>query len=86
LVEFGLRQNKKSYEEFKKSGEEFKDAIFKMCKRIISEEEFPKRFEDTTLLPSSAQAPAKFSWAELALILFPPAPGRPPGRPAARPE
>jgi hypothetical protein len=27
-----------------------------------------------SLLPSSAQAPAKFSWAELALILFPPAP------------
>ena len=32
-------------------------------------------------LPSSAQAPAKFSWAELALILFPPAPARQPARP-----
>ena len=26
------------------------------------------------VLPSSAQAPAQLSWAELALILFPPAP------------
>ena len=42
------------------------------------------------LLPSSAQAPAQLSWAELALISFPPAPtrpaGRPPGRLAAHPS
>jgi hypothetical protein len=31
------------------------------------------------ILPSSAQDPAQLSWAELALILFPPA--RPPTRP-----
>ena len=33
----------------------------------------------TRMLPSSAQAPAQLSWAELALISFPPAPGRPAG-------
>ena len=33
---------------------------------------------------SSAPAPAQLSWAELALILFPPAPARPPGRPPGR--
>ena len=36
------------------------------------------------LLPSSAQAPAQLSWAELVLILFPPAPARPPGWPPGR--
>ena len=36
------------------------------------------------ILPSSAQAPAQLSWAELALILFPPAPARPHGRPPVR--
>ena len=35
-------------------------------------------------MESSAQAPAQLSWAELALILFPPAPARPPGRPPVR--
>ena len=33
-------------------------------------------FIDDYLLPSSAQAPAQLIWAELALILFPSAPGR----------
>ena len=43
------KKNKKSYDFLTKSGQEFKDAIFKLCKRMISEEEFPKRFEETTL-------------------------------------
>ena len=44
-------------------------------------------FEDNQIvLPSSAQAPAQLSWAELVVFLLYPAPGRPPGRPAARPE
>ena len=37
------------------------------------------------ILPSSSQAPAQLSWAELALILFPPAPARPPAHPAGHP-
>ena len=35
----------------------------------------------SAILPSSAQAPAQLSWAELVVFLLYPAPARPPGRP-----
>ena len=51
--------------------------------RLIEFEGLPDEVYSDWLLPSSAQAPAKFSWAELALSLFPPARARPPAHRAA---
>ena len=40
---------KRNYDFLIKSSESFKDAIFKLCKRIIEDETVPDKFRDTTL-------------------------------------
>ena len=42
-------RNKRSYDFITKAGEDFQDSMFMLCKRMIGEECFPKRFEETTL-------------------------------------
>ena len=42
-------KGKKSYDFLVKSGHGFKQAVFKLCKRMIEEEEFPASFELTIL-------------------------------------
>ena len=44
------KKKKSSYDFLTKAGDRFKDAVFTLCRRMITEEEFPKRFEDTTLV------------------------------------
>ena len=39
----------KSYDLLTKSSERFKDSVFKLTKRMIEEEKFPNRFDDTKL-------------------------------------
>ena len=41
--------NKRSYDFLLKASEEFKEAVFKLCERIINEEIIPENFRDTTL-------------------------------------
>ena len=40
---------KKSYDFIMKAGPKFQEAVFKLCKRMIEEEEFADRFEETIL-------------------------------------
>ena len=44
-----VKKNKRSYDFFTKAGADFKNSVFKLCKRLIQDEEFPKRFFDTVL-------------------------------------
>ena len=43
------KNNKRNYDFLIKSSEEFKDAVFNLCKRIIDNETVPEKFRDTTL-------------------------------------
>ena len=49
IVEKFRKNNKRNYDFLVKSSEEFKEAIFKLCKRIIEEETIPDKFRQTTL-------------------------------------
>ena len=45
-----FKENKKStYDFLVKGGEKFKGAVFRLCKRMIENEEFPSSFESTLL-------------------------------------
>ena len=43
------KKNKHSYDFITKAGKSFKNSVFKLCKRLIQGEEFPKRFFETVL-------------------------------------
>ena len=38
------KKNKRSYDFLTKAGDHFKDSVFKLCKSLIQNEKFPKRF------------------------------------------
>ena len=40
---------KRSYDFLLNTGERFKEAVFRLCRRMLEEEEFPSSFDDTTL-------------------------------------
>ena len=42
-------RNKRGYDFLIKAGKGFLDSIFKFCKRMLSEEQFPARFSETIL-------------------------------------
>ena len=44
------KKKKRSYDFLTKAGDKFKDAVFNLCRRMISEERFPERFDETTLV------------------------------------
>ena len=48
IKKFGSKQTK-SYDFLLKSGAEYKESMFKLCKKMIEKEEFPKSFRKTTL-------------------------------------
>ena len=49
MKDFELK-NKRGYDLLVKGGKEFKNSIFKLCKRmIVKQESFPVRFEETIL-------------------------------------
>ena len=43
------KKNKKSYEFLTKSGKDFQSSIYKFCKRMLDEEDFPRDFSITVL-------------------------------------
>ena len=43
------KNNKRNYDCLLKASEEFKDSVFKLCKRIIEDETVPNKFRNTTL-------------------------------------
>ena len=43
------RKNKKSFHFLTKSGDLFQNSIYKLCRRMIKEESFPKDFSSTVL-------------------------------------
>jgi uncharacterized protein (DUF2267 family) len=43
------KKNKKNYDLVTKSSESFKNSVFKLIKRMVEEENFPKRFDNTVL-------------------------------------
>ena len=43
------KKKKRSYDFIIKAGPHFKDAIFKLCRRMIMDEEYPERFDETML-------------------------------------
>ena len=42
-------RNKRGYDFLTTTGEEFQDSIYKLCKRMIRDEQFPGRFSETIL-------------------------------------
>ena len=43
------KKNKRSYDFLVKTGDKFKQVVFKLCKRLLDSETFPSRFFETTL-------------------------------------
>ena len=43
------RKNKRGYDFLVRAGKEFKKPVYRLCKRMIEDETFPERFEETTL-------------------------------------
>ena len=43
-------KNKRSYDFIVKSGDQYKEAIFGLCKRVIDKEEIPEKYDDTILV------------------------------------
>ena len=48
MNKFSSKQTK-SYDFLLKSGEKFQDSVYKLCKKMILKEEFPKTFRKTIL-------------------------------------
>jgi RNA polymerase-binding transcription factor DksA len=44
-------KNKKSYNFIVKSGDKYKEAVFGLCRRVLDDEEIPKKFDETLLIP-----------------------------------
>ena len=49
IIDKFKKSNKRNYDFLVKSSKEFKESIFKFCKRIIEEENVPETFRNTTL-------------------------------------
>ena len=43
------KKNKRSYDFLVRAGDKFKNSVFKLCQRLVEEEEFPQRFFETVL-------------------------------------
>ena len=43
------KSGKKSYAFIVKSGAKFKESVYKLCTRMINNETFPKKFDNTVL-------------------------------------
>jgi hypothetical protein len=41
--------DKRKYDFLMKTGDNFKDAVYRLCRRMIEEEQFPRSFDNTTL-------------------------------------
>jgi hypothetical protein len=41
--------DKRNYDFLIKAGDKFKDAVYRLCRRMIEKEQFPRSFENTTL-------------------------------------
>ena len=41
--------DKRNYDFLIKTGDKFKDAVYRLCRRMIEEEQFPRSFDNTTL-------------------------------------
>ena len=50
VLDKNKRGNKRTYDFLLKAGEGFKKSVFKLCSRMIEEENFPKSFDKTSLV------------------------------------
>ena len=49
IIFFKSQEEEKNYDFLTKSGNKFQKVVYKMCKRMFREEEFPEAFNKTTL-------------------------------------
>ena len=49
IIERFKKKNKPAYYFLTKAGPKFQTSVYKLCKRLIEEEEFPKTFSETVL-------------------------------------